>query len=284
MRLGIFAKTFRRSTLAQTLDAVVDRGFDCIRPTFSAWAASHAGKGISLENVTQISHEIQQHKLNVAAVSGTFNMTHPDAAQRQDGLQRLSAMAAVCGILKTSTITLCTGSRDAENMWRRHPDNDSPEAWRDLIASLSTALKMTEGSGVTLGIEPETANVIDSAVKARKLLDEMKSPRLKIILDAANLFRPGDETRMKDIITEAIDLLGGEIIAAHAKDFVSKGGAIEHVAAGRGVLDYDHYLGKLREAGFSGPLVLHGLEEAEVDGARLFLERALAESGPTHVL
>jgi sugar phosphate isomerase/epimerase len=35
------------------------------------------------------------------------------------------------------------------------------------------------------------SNVIDSAQKARRLLDEIRSPRLKITMDAANLFHAG---------------------------------------------------------------------------------------------
>jgi sugar phosphate isomerase/epimerase len=220
----------------------------------------------------------------MAAVSGTFNMIHPDPAKRQDGLRRLAVMAQVCRLLNTTTITLCMGSRDAENMWRSHPLNRSPEAWRDLIESLSAALEMTEATGVTFGIEPETANVIDSAANARRLLDEMKSPRLKIILDAANLFLPGDGRRMKSIIDEAFDLLGGEIVAAHAKDFRDTGATVDHVAAGKGILDYGHYVAKLHSAGFSGPLILHGLEENEVSDSRRFVQAALAATGREHVL
>jgi sugar phosphate isomerase/epimerase len=181
-------------------------------------------------------------------------------------------------MLKTSLITLCTGTRDPENMWRAHPQNDSPQAWRDLLTSLSSALESTEKFRLSLGIEPETANIISSAKKARRLLDEMKSPRLKIIFDAANLFHPGDLPRQCEILDEAFDLHGSDIIAAHAKDVLEINGAMKHVAAGKGSVDYDYYLAKLRDTGFSGPLILHGLEPAEVDRCASFL-RAKLEKG-----
>ena len=128
----------------------------------------------------------------MAAVSGTFNMIHPDPAQRADGLRRLAVLAAACGALGTRLITLCTGTRDPEDMWRRHPANDTPDAWRDLLASLEVALAAAERHDVFLGVEPEVANVIDSAAKARRLLDELRSPRLKIVMDPANLFHAGE--------------------------------------------------------------------------------------------
>ena len=62
---------------------------------------------------------------------------------------------------------------------------------------------------------------------------------------------------------------------AHAKDRAANG---DFVAAGKGVLDYPHYLRALRGAGFDGPLVTHGLTAAEAPEVGAFLRRALAES------
>ena len=44
-----------------------------------------------------------------------------------------------------------------------------------------------------------------------------------------------------------------------------------------GLLDYPLYLSRLRRAGFDGPLILHGLTEAQAGTAVAFLRRTLAE-------
>ncbi len=165
-------------------------------------------------------------------------------------------------------VTLCTGSRDPEDMWRRHPDNGTPEAWRDMRASLEPALAAAERHGVTLAFEPEHNNVVDSAAAGRRLLDEVGSPRLKVVIDAANLFSGGDLDRQAEILGEAFDLLGDDLVLAHAKD-VRADGTI--VAAGRGDLDYGLYL---RLLGGAVPVVLHGLAEDEVPGAVAFVRGA----------
>lgn len=278
MRIGIFAKTFVRPTLSETLDAVVAHGIDCIQFNFACAGLPSMPEKISPELVGQIQRELQQRSLSMGAVSGTFNMIHPDVAQRHDGLNRLAAMAGVCSILRTSLITLCTGTRDAENMWRHHPANDSEEAWKDLRTSILEALEIAERFQVTLGVEPETANVISSARKARRLLDEIKSPRLKIVFDAANFFHMGELTHQREILDEAFDLLGNDIVLAHAKDVREENGEMKHVAAGRGDLDWDYYLSKLREANPSAAVVLHGLEEREVNESVAFLRGKLDQT------
>jgi sugar phosphate isomerase/epimerase len=212
--------------------------------------------------------------IRVAAVSGTFNMIHPDVEPRLRGLRGLKAIAGACAALGTRCVTLCTGTRDAEDMWRGHPDNSSPQAWTDLLASLETAIAIAEEFDIVLGIEPEVANVIDSPAKAQLLLREMRSPRLKVVLDPANLLRQGDLEHQHEVLQTAFDLLAPHIVMAHAKDVVECNGQIRHVAAGMGKLDYSFYLALLREVRV--PLILHGLSEKELSCSLAFL-RATAD-------
>ena len=145
---------------------------------------------------------------------------------------------------------------------------------------MQKALETAEKHDVTLAFEPETANVVDSAEKGRLLLDEMRSPRLKVVMDAANLFDIRDPARWlscsEEMLERAFELLGEDLVLAHAKDVKGSG---EVVAAGKGELDYGLYLEHLHEAGYGGPLVMHGLAEEEVGGSLAFLQRKLAEAG-----
>ena len=101
-------------------------------------------------------------------------------------------------------------------MWHGHPDNRSPEAWRDLTRSLAKLLPVAEEVGIALALEPEPANVIDNAITARKLLDQVQSPCLKVVFDAANLVRP-HTLAQKAVLSRAFELLSEDIAIAHAK-------------------------------------------------------------------
>ena len=74
------------------------------------------------------------------------------------------------------------------------------------------------------------------------------------------------------ILDEAFALLGDDLVLAHAKDVRADGTV---VAAGRGTLDYERYVALLDAAGYSGPLILHGLAEHEVPAAVAFLSARL---------
>jgi len=94
---------------------------------------------------------------------------------------------------------------------------------------LVEALKIAAENDVTLAFEPEVSNVVDSASKGRRLLDQMQSPYLKVVMDPANIFHQGELPRMREILPEAFDLLGEDIVIAHAKD-LSRDGEAGHEA------------------------------------------------------
>ncbi len=275
MIIGIMAKTFVRPTLEATLDAVAAHDIRSIQFSFSCAGLPDLPDHFDPGLCDHIRHEMARRNIEMAAVSGTFNMIDPDLEQRRDGLHRLRELASACERLGTRVITLCTGTRDPDHMWRRHPDNDAPDAWDDMITAMRQAVLDAEPYGVTLAFEPEVANVVDAARKARRLLDEIGSPHLKVVMDGANVFHRGELPRMREILDEAFALLGPDIALAHAKD-LDRDGEAGHLAAGTGLLDYDRYVSLLRSSGFDGAIILHGLTEAQVDGCTAFLENKLS--------
>lgn len=276
MQIGIMAKTFSPPTLEGTLDAVAAHGLSHMQYNFTCTGLPDMPDKIDPEICDRIREEIAKRGMTMAAISGTYNMIHPDVQEREDGLRKLGVLASVCHRIGTSVITICTGTRDRGSMWHRHPDNDLPDAWDDLATELRKALEIAAKYDVVLAFEPEVSNVIDSAVKARRILDQMQSPHLKVVMDPANIFHKGELPRMKEIIDEAFELLGEDIAIGHAKDLDHDGDA-GHLAAGKGLLDYHQYLSLLSKVDFDVPLILHGLSEAEVDGCVAFLKSVMKE-------
>jgi sugar phosphate isomerase/epimerase len=270
MRLGIFAKTFAGSDPLTVLKAAKDAGYAAVQYNMACSGLSAMPDALSPEQATAVAEASAATGVAIVAVSGTYNMIHPDPAVRATGLRRLGLLIDHAALMGTGMVTLCTGTRDAEDQWRHHPDNASPEAWSDLLDEIAKACALAEAKGVKLGIEPELANVIDGAAKARRLIDSLQSPALAIVLDPANLFEVAPLAKQRDILSHAVDLLADRIAMAHAKDRDRAGG---FVAAGKGVVDFPHFLNSLRAAGFNGDLVTHGLTAEEAPGVAAFLAR-----------
>ena len=273
MRLGIFAKTFPGTTPDVVIAAACAAGFSAVQYNMACSGIAPMPDAIPDATAKAVSTAAGRAGVETAAVSGTYNMIHPHPAVRAKGLARLDILARSCASLGTPLITLCTGTRDPDDQWRRHPDNDTPEAWRDLLTEITKAIAIADLYGVDLCIEPELANVINSAAKARRLIDELSSPRLKIVLDAANLFEAEPLQRQRDIVSAAIDILADRIVMGHAKDRTSSGA---FTTAGQGVLDYAHYVAKLHAVGLRNAAQLMPAEISGGMARRVALARAIA--------
>ena len=132
MQIGIMSRTFARATLEEELNAVANHGISCMQFGLSSAGVTELPTHIDVDLCHKIREEMSSRNITMTALSGTYNMIHPDLQQRADGLRNLRVLASACDKLGTSVITLCTGTRDSNSMWRRHPDNDLPEAWDDL--------------------------------------------------------------------------------------------------------------------------------------------------------
>ena len=276
MQLGIFAKTFTAAGALPVLRAVADAGYAAAQFNMACLGLPSMPDSIEPDVARSVAEASSQTGVLIAAVSGTYNMIHPDRSVRVSGLARLEVLAASCADIGTRLITLCTGTRDAQDQWRWHPDNASEAAWSDLRKEMEAAIAIADRFDVELGIEPELANVVSSARAARRLLNEMNSKRLRIVLDPANLFEVADAAERHRLIDEAVGLLAGEIGMAHAKDRHADG---SFAAVGQGVVDFPHFISRLKAARFDGPLITHGLTEAEAPDVGAFLRGVLEESG-----
>jgi sugar phosphate isomerase/epimerase len=202
-----------------------------------------------------IKDQAHSNGIRIVALSGTYNMAHPDPNVRACSRRGFHNVVEAARRMGAPVVTLCTGSRDPSDMWKHHPDNRGVVAWSVLRSELDFVLELAAAAQVKLAVEPEPANVVNDAKAARRLLDEVASPILGIVLDAANLLSPETLPRQNEVITKAAQLLGSSLLLAHAKD-IDRSGRV--VAAGEGAVDLPGFVAALRSVGYDGALIGHG--------------------------
>ena len=276
-RLGIFARTFRRDTPAQVAAAVADAGYALAHWNFAAIGRQTLAADVTDAQFDTVRRDFDTAGLGIPSVSATFNVIHPDrdlrAAQTRDAVRLIARIPA----LGADVATLCTGTRDPDNMWRSHPDNTTPQASTDLRHSLDILLEAARDAGIRLGVEPEPGNVIRDAPTAARLFEQIGADApLGIIFDPANLLSPATINNQNQILTETIDLLGPLIIGAQAKDVVESG----YAAAGAGLMDYHLVFNQLNRIA-PVPLIVQDAQEDDAARVRIDLLRWHDEAQPS---
>jgi sugar phosphate isomerase/epimerase len=93
MKIGIFAKTFSRLTIEELFQAIAGYEINSVQFNLSCVGLETLPKNVSSELVQRIADAAKQAAVELTALSGTFNMAHPDPSVRRDGLQKFAGFA-----------------------------------------------------------------------------------------------------------------------------------------------------------------------------------------------
>ena len=292
MRIGICTTDFDRAMPARALfQRAADLGFEVVQLAFgsveecdfSASAQIEIPEAVSPDALRAIAAASREAGVPIGAVNGTWNMAHPDAAVREEGLRRFDGFLNAVAALEVPIVSLCSGSRSRDGLWTYDETNVSESAWRDMAEGMARAVKMAERRGITLAIETEASNVVDTPERARRVLDEVGSPNLKMVLDAANLFHTGEAApeNVRPTLDRAMECFGREVVLAHGKDIMASEG-IRFCGAGFGIVDFPYMIDWLRRVNFRGDMMLHGIyAEADMPVCRAFIAGCLSAQVPT---
>ncbi len=274
MEIGVFSRTFQ-GNVEQVFGAIRSQGLRRTHFNLLSAGMETMPDHVDEEAAETVRRRAAEQGVILEGLSGTFNMIAPDQAEREDGIARFRLLCRIARLLGAPLVSLCTGSRNPRSKWKWDDRNLLPDAWEDLLRTTERILPFAEEYGLVLGVETEASNVVNTPQRARAYLDAFRTPRLKIIMDGANLFLPGRVPRMRQVLEDAFALLGGDIVQAHAKDLAASEG-LEFVAAGEGVLDFPYYVSLLKRYGYKGTLMLHGLSEAQLPASVAFLRGVMA--------
>lgn len=265
---AVFSRTYPTGRVTEALQAIRADGFQGAQMNLSSFGMESLPDELDDGPLAEGREEAARLGLRMAALSGTYNMAHPDGSTRQADRPRFVNVLRAARAIGAPVVTLCTGSRNPDDKWAAHPDNSSPDAWHDFRTELDWALAKASSFELVLAIEPEPGNVVRDAAVAATLLAQVGADHLKIILDAANLIGVSGLDRQAEVVADALDLLGPHVVLAHAKDIDASGRV---VAPGQGAIDLPAFVTALTAVGFDGPLVGHGFDAAHTALAGRYL-------------
>ena len=253
---------------------IAELGFACVQFAFSSIAESEFTPTGQIEIPDRIptaamdaaARCAERYRLPIEVINGTFNMAHPDEEVRREGIKRFGILIEAAQILGAKYISLCSGTRFAGHLWTYSPENSTAGAWNDMFDTIQRAVELAERRNITLAIESEAANIINTPENARRVMDETGSDHLKMILDCANLFHAGraHPEYVQETIAHAFELFGEDIVLAHGKDIRESDG-IDFCGTGRGIVDFPFTAQMLKKYGFAGDMFLHGIyDEADM--------------------
>lgn len=211
------------------------------------------------------------------------NNIHPDLAERSKIQRHVIEQCEAAERVGCPMVTTQTGSASPVSAITIHPDNWTMATWKTSVQAMKDILAATAGMKVALGIEALNLININNPRAHKRLIEDVADPRCKVCYDPTNQVSPATYYRTTELINEGFDLLGEDIIAAHAKaplitpDKMSC--YITEVAAGKGEMDYETYLVRLSRLSSPRALIVEHIPDEEQAGAKTFIEQTASKVG-----
>jgi len=116
--------------------------------------------------------------------------------------------------------------------------------WNTVVDAARTCTAIAKSSGLQLVMEPRVGEIVSNTDGLLRLIDQVEDPSFGVVFDTGHLYA------QKEMLPLSLEKLGSRVHYVHASD--NDGRENEHLAPGRGTIDWDGLLRGLRRHGYDG--------------------------------
>jgi len=272
MNIGIRLHDTQPGTLRERLGFAAAQGFTCVQLAMSkavpGFRMDAAPELLTKDLAAETREELDKAKMQCAVLGCYLKLAsgNEETALRTQNIYRAHLQFAV------QIGALCVGTETPPAEGPEGEPCRTEEHYRLFLDRVSPLVREAEEQGVILAIEPVCTHIVHNAAMAERMLNDLKSDHVRIILDAVNLIDSLHAETADSIVSDAVGRLGDRVIVLHMKDFVPQPEAVrpKPVPCGQGQMSYGTLLDLARKKDL--PMTLENTAPENAQQTRLWLE------------
>ena len=185
--------------------------------------------------------------ISIHSIGVYTNLIHGDEAERKANMEYFEAMFRIGADMGVKTFITEAGHYEPDGDAHGVPHYLKEDIWKQMVETGKTLAAIAEQYDATVLYEPFYRGFLATAKRVRLFIEDIGSPRARVLLDPANLIEFNDIEEMFAQLSPYIDCM-------HAKDrklHVDAG-----VAAGQGDVDYDVFVAQAAKHVPHAPFIL----------------------------
>lgn len=219
---------------------------------------------LGMEQCAAIAKTYRDAGVAIHSIGVYTNFVHPDAEERAANLAYFEGMMKVGAAMGVRTFVTESGHYEPEGPATRTAYHFEADVWPRTVETFKQLAQRAEQYDATVLLEGYFGSFFASAKRLRVFVEEVASPRIRVLLDPANLLELNDLNEMFAQLSPYIDCI-------HAKDrklHVEAG-----VAAGQGDIDYAELVRLAAEHTPHAPLILEYVGPDNYKQSLAYLEK-----------
>jgi len=273
--IGIATLQFRTYSNAQLAEELAAEGVTTVQlflsqtdSTYWRYNGRSDLSDLTADRCKRIAETYRSAGIAIHSIGVYTNLIHPDENERRANLAYFADMMQVGAHMGVRTFITEAGHY-------HNPNEPAPaveyhfqeNVWKMMVSVGRELAALAQEHDAIVLMEPYYRHFLASAKRTRVYLEEVGSPRLRALLDPANLLELND-------LGEMFDQLGPWIDCLHAKD--RKLHVDQGVPAGQGDLDYPRFVRLAAERTPHAPLILEYVGPENYKQALAHLRGAIA--------
>lgn len=271
--IGVSTLGFPNATNAQLAQELAAQGIHTIQFFLNQsdsryWAYNGRSdlSGLSMEQCAAIAKSYRDAGIAIHSIGVYTNLIHPDPAERAANLAYFEDMMKVGAAMGVRTFVTESGHYEPEGPAKRTVYHFETKVWYQTVDTFKELAQRAGKYDATVLLEAYFGSFFASAKRLRVFIEEVGSPRIRALLDPANLLELNDLNEMFAQLSPYIDCI-------HAKD--RKLHLEAGVAAGQGDLDYTELVKLAAEHTPHAPLILEYVGPDNYKQALAYLQEHL---------
>jgi len=278
LTVGISTLGFNKHTNASLAKELSAEGFTTIQlflkqtdSNFWVYNGRADVSSLTPARCREIAQVYRDAGLTINSIGVYTNLIHPDEAELSANLAYFDAMMEIGGHMGVRTFVNEAGHyHDPKKPAPAVPIEYQDAVWPHMVELGQRLAALADKHDAKVLLEPFYRGFLSSAKRLRLYVEAIGSPRIRVLLDPANLIEVNDLDEMFQQLAPLVDCI-------HAKD--RKLHTDRGVAAGKGDLDYRRLVALSAARTPAAPLVLEYVGQDDYQAARAHLMQAIRDEG-----
>ena len=263
LKIGIRGHDVCKANIEEFAKKVSEKGFSFVQLVLQKAFTNDDGL-LDSKKVEEINEAFSKYNVNVAMLGAYFNPFHSNKNKVATCVSKFQNHLKYAASLNSTLVGTETGSYN-DDKWTYHEYNYTEVAYETNLTIFEDLVKVAQVYGANVAIEGAYHHCMGNPKMLNRLVRELNSDNVKVIVDLYNYLYIGNHEQRNEIFKEAISLMKDKIVLFHLKDYKVENGKLVQVGLGQGLMDFPFIIKTIKENFTDAFLIFEGVTGDDID-------------------
>jgi sugar phosphate isomerase/epimerase len=278
MKIGVRVHDFGKSDAETLAKKAKEIGFNGVQLVLNKAIEGETGLAgtLSSDKAKYFYKTFKAYDLDIAMLGAYFNPVHSDKSKVESLTLKFEEHLKYMNDFHAGYVGSETGSFN-DDKWTYNPLNRTEEAFQEVKRIFARLANAAEKYDAKIALEGAFGHCMWNPKMLKRLVDELGSDRVYFIVDIYNYLDISNYQEQEKIFDECLELFKDRIVIYHIKDFIVENNALKQCCIGKGIMNYDYMIPKIKKYSPNSYLIFEGSKPEDMQFSYEFIKKKLGE-------